>query len=145
MKQTKKWIALLLAFVLALSLTGCAGDKPQTAQTETTASTESQAAAGQSAETDEGLTQTAQWLMEQIPDPAYGSVGGEWAVFGLARSDVAVPKEYFEKYGVYGGTRRRAPREKVHGVFPGDPGLDGDGKGRCGCGRLQPAGAAGGF
>ena len=45
---------------------------------------------------DEELTQTAQWLMEQIPQPTYGSVGGEWAVFGLARSGVAVPKEYFE-------------------------------------------------
>ena len=99
MKQTKKWIALLLALVLALSLTGCAGDKPQAAQTETTAPVETQAAAGQSTETEEALTQTAQWLMEQIPEPAYGSVGGEWAVFGLARSDVAVPKEYFEKYG----------------------------------------------
>ena len=49
--------------------------------------------------TDEELTQTAQWLMEQIPQPTYGSVGGEWAVFGLARSGVAVPKEYFEVYG----------------------------------------------
>ena len=33
------------------------------------------------------------------PQPTYGSVGGEWAVFGLARSGVAVPKEYFEVYG----------------------------------------------
>ncbi len=99
MRQIKNWIALLLAVILALSITGCAGDKPQPEQPETTVTAETQTSAGQSTETDEALIQTAQWLMEQIPDPTYGSVGGEWAVFGLARSDVAVPQEYFEKYG----------------------------------------------
>lgn len=89
----------LLALILALSVCGCAADKPQTETAETTASVETQTAAGQSTVTDEELTQTAQWLMEQIPQPTYGSVGGEWAVFGLARSGVAVPKEYFEVYG----------------------------------------------
>ena len=97
--MSQKWIALLLALILALSVCGCAADKPQTETAETTASVETQTAAGQSTVTDEELTQTAQWLMEQIPQPTYGSVGGEWAVFGLARSGVAVPKEYFEVYG----------------------------------------------
>ena len=95
--MNRKWIVLLLALILALSVCGCAADKPQTA--ETTAAVETRTAAGQSTVTDEELTQTAQWLMEQIPQPTYGSVGGEWAVFGLARSGVAVPKEYFEVYG----------------------------------------------
>ena len=97
--MSQKWIALLLALILALSVCGCAADKPQTETAETTASVETRTAAGQSTVTDEELTQTAQWLMEQIPQPTYGSVGGEWAVFGLARSGVAVPKEYFEVYG----------------------------------------------
>ena len=97
--MNQKWIALLLALILALSVCGCAADKPQTETAETTASVETQTAAGQGTVTDEELTQTAQWLMEQIPQPTYGSVGGEWAVFGLARSGVAVPKEYFEVYG----------------------------------------------
>ena len=97
--MSQKWIVLLLALILALSVCGCAADKPQTETAETTASVETQTAAGQSTVTDEELTQTAQWLMEQIPQPTYGSVGGEWAVFGLARSGVAVPKEYFEVYG----------------------------------------------
>ena len=97
--MNQKWIALLLALILALSVCGCAADKPQTETAETTASVENRTAAGQSTVTDEELTQTAQWLMEQIPQPTYGSVGGEWAVFGLARSGVAVPKEYFEVYG----------------------------------------------
>ena len=97
--MNQKWIALLLALILALSVCGCAADKPQTETAETTAAVETRTAAGQSTVTDEELTQTAQWLMEQIPQPTYGSVGGEWAVFGLARSGVAVPKEYFEVYG----------------------------------------------
>ena len=97
--MNRKWIALLLALILALSVCGCAADKPQTETAETTAAVETQTATGQSTVTDEELTQTAQWLMEQIPQPTYGSVGGEWAVFGLARSGVAVPKEYFEVYG----------------------------------------------
>lgn len=97
--MNQKWIALLLALILALSVCGCAADKPQTETAETTAAVETQTAAGQSTVTDGELTQTAQWLMEQIPQPTYGSVGGEWAVFGLARSGVAVPKEYFEVYG----------------------------------------------
>ena len=94
--MNQKWIALLLALILALSVCGCAADKPQTETAGTTAAVETRTAAGQSTVTDEELTQTAQWLMEQIPQPTYGSVGGEWAVFGLARSGVAVPKEYFE-------------------------------------------------
>ena len=97
--MSQKWIALLLALILALSVCGCAADKPQTETAETTAAVETRTAAGQSTVTDEELTQTAQWLMEQIPQPTYGSVGGEWAVFGLARSGVSVPKEYFEVYG----------------------------------------------
>ena len=97
--MNQKWIALLLALIMALSVCGCAADKPQTETAETTAAVETRTAAGQSTVTDEELTQTAQWLMEQIPQPTYGSVGGEWAVFGLARSGVAVPKEYFEVYG----------------------------------------------
>ena len=73
--MNQKWIALLLALILALSVCGCAADKPQTETAETTASVETRTAAGQSTVTDEELTQTAQWLMEQIPQPTYGSVG----------------------------------------------------------------------
>lgn len=73
--MNQKWIALLLALILALSVCGCAADKPQTETAETTASVETQTAAGQGTVTDEELTQTAQWLMEQIPQPTYGSVG----------------------------------------------------------------------
>lgn len=97
MKQNRKWIALLLALILAVSFTGCGGDKAETV--ETNAPAETQTAVAQDMVTEQDLTLTAQWLMEQIPEPAYGSVGGEWAIFGLARSGVSVPQEYFEAYG----------------------------------------------
>ena len=99
MKLTKRWISLSLAIVMVLSFSGCAADnQPESA--ETAAPTQAQAAAGTpSLVTEQELTETAGWLMEQVPEPAYGSVGGEWLVLGLARSGVSVPEEYFEAYG----------------------------------------------
>lgn len=44
------------------------------------------------------LNDTAAFLLEAIPEPTYGSTGGEWAIFGLARSGAEVPEEYFETY-----------------------------------------------
>ena len=37
-------------------------------------------------------------MQKTITDPIVASVGGEWTVFGLARSGLNIPKEYFEKY-----------------------------------------------
>lgn len=45
------------------------------------------------------LTQsTAMYLYEQTPNPTVSSVGGEWAVIGIAASGADVPGEYFDKY-----------------------------------------------
>lgn len=33
-----------------------------------------------------------------MPNPQVGSIGGEWLVFGLARSGADIPDEYFENY-----------------------------------------------
>ncbi|MPM20162.1 hypothetical protein SDC9_66591 [bioreactor metagenome] len=41
---------------------------------------------------------TAAKLLETVPSPMVGSVGGEWAVIGLARSDSPAPAGYFEGY-----------------------------------------------
>lgn len=38
------------------------------------------------------------YLLETVPSPSVGSTGGEWAVIGLARSDLAVDESYFESY-----------------------------------------------
>lgn len=40
----------------------------------------------------------SEYLYESVPDPKIGSVGGEWAVMGLARYGADIPHEYFEKY-----------------------------------------------
>jgi hypothetical protein len=44
------------------------------------------------------LEQTAAYVQRAVPSPQVGSVGGEWAVLGLARSGAAVPQAYFETY-----------------------------------------------
>ncbi|WP_127583761.1 hypothetical protein [Paenibacillus koleovorans] len=54
-------------------------------------------AASQS-EVDMALEDTAQYLLNQVSHPEGGSVGGEWAVIGLARSDQAVAQSYFDAY-----------------------------------------------
>ena len=40
----------------------------------------------------------AQWLVENTPQPVFGSLGGEWLGIGLARSNAQVPDGYFDAY-----------------------------------------------
>ena len=40
----------------------------------------------------------ANYLYETVEKPSVGSIGGEWAVFGLARSELDIPDGYFEDY-----------------------------------------------
>lgn len=44
------------------------------------------------------LNETSKYLYETVKNPNVGSVGGEWAVMGLARSGKYIPKEYYESY-----------------------------------------------
>ena len=44
------------------------------------------------------ISATGQLLMECVTEPTFGSVGGEWLVMGLARSDMEINNEYFESY-----------------------------------------------
>jgi len=44
------------------------------------------------------LQSTAAWLLRTVPQPASATVGGEWAVMGLARSDCEVPPEWYDHY-----------------------------------------------
>ncbi len=48
--------------------------------------------------TDEVLKAAAEYVYETVPDPQVGSVGGEWAVFALARSGYEIPDEYYCGY-----------------------------------------------
>ena len=44
------------------------------------------------------ITQTANYIHATVKKAQVGSVGGEWAIIGLARSEMDIPKEYFQKY-----------------------------------------------
>ncbi|MDI4645912.1 S-layer homology domain-containing protein [Cohnella hashimotonis] len=44
------------------------------------------------------VADTAAYVMSTVSHPEVGSIGGEWAVIGLARSDYDVPQSYFDDY-----------------------------------------------
>ena len=43
---------------------------------------------------------SAAYMVSAVKAPEVGSIGGEWAVIGLARSGYSVPKDYFDNYYV---------------------------------------------
>ncbi|MBP1760547.1 MAG: hypothetical protein H6Q64_89 [Firmicutes bacterium] len=44
------------------------------------------------------LQSTSAWLLRYVPQPTSATVGGEWAVLGLARSDCDVPPDWYDSY-----------------------------------------------
>ena len=44
------------------------------------------------------LNDTAKYIHEIVKNPQVGSIGGEWAILGLARSGYSVPDSYYQKY-----------------------------------------------
>ena len=71
--------ALLLALCLALNL-----------------SVPARAAADAALQSD--VSASAAYLVKTVSDPQVGSIGGEWAVLGLARSGYSVPDSYYRNY-----------------------------------------------
>ncbi len=47
---------------------------------------------------DAAVTDTAAYMYQTVKSPQVGSIGGEWAVLGLARSGYDVPMEYYQNY-----------------------------------------------
>lgn len=47
---------------------------------------------------DSVIADTAEYIYKTVKNPQVGSIGGEWAVLGLARSGYEVPTEYYQKY-----------------------------------------------
>jgi len=87
----KKLISLLLVFAMLVTFAGCAGAKKEEqlpAATEATVQTE-----------EHGLLKIAQWMQSEVPEPGFGSVGGEWLAMGLARSEMEGMEEYLLSYG----------------------------------------------
>ena len=46
------------------------------------------------------MNKSAAYMLSSVKAPEVGSIGGEWAVLGLARSGYSVPANYFEDYYV---------------------------------------------
>ena len=44
------------------------------------------------------IEDTVQYIYKTVKDPQVGSIGGEWAVLGLARSGYDVPDSYYQDY-----------------------------------------------
>lgn len=47
---------------------------------------------------DDAITDTAEYIYKAVKTPQVGSIGGEWAVLGLARSGYSIPEEYYQNY-----------------------------------------------
>lgn len=46
----------------------------------------------------DAITDTAEYMHKTVKSPQVGSIGGEWAILGLARSGYEVPDEYYQRY-----------------------------------------------
>lgn len=46
----------------------------------------------------EVVEDTAKFMYKEVANPQGGSIGGEWAIIGLARSGYEVPNQYYQKY-----------------------------------------------
>ena len=44
------------------------------------------------------LERTAKYLKSAVPEPGFGSLDGDWIVFGLARAGADLPDGYFDRY-----------------------------------------------
>ncbi|MCM1149004.1 MAG: S-layer homology domain-containing protein [Butyricicoccus sp.] len=80
MRLLKRALTLLLSLTLVLALT-----VPALA-----------AVSGQ--ELSDAITDTAEYMYKTVKNPQVGSIGGEWAVLGLARSGYTVPDAYYQNY-----------------------------------------------
>ena len=52
----------------------------------------------QKTDIDQAVSSAATYIYKTVADPIVSSVGGEWAVLGLARSNAHIDSKYFEKY-----------------------------------------------
>ncbi|MCL2388519.1 MAG: terpene cyclase/mutase family protein [Defluviitaleaceae bacterium] len=55
-------------------------------------------AATESNELDQAISRTSMYLLQRVRVPQVGTVGGEWTIIGLARSNQPVPPLYFRRY-----------------------------------------------
>ncbi len=75
----KKFISILLSFTILFSLS-------------------SEVFAFDTDKVDATLESVGNYLYETVKEPTVSTIGGEWTVLGLARSNMDIPDEYFENY-----------------------------------------------
>ena len=85
-----------LAAVLALTLVCSLSPTPSLANDESAPNFDLDASAAP-ASYGEILVETVAYLSASVPDPGVSSIGGEWAVIGLARND-SLPADYAASY-----------------------------------------------
>ena len=78
-RPKKRGLSLLLTLVLMLSL--CVP-----------------AMAVSKSELTSAISESAEYMLNAVKAPQVGSIGGEWAVIGLARSGYDVPQKYWDNY-----------------------------------------------
>ena len=71
----KRVLSLFLIFILTVSSAGVFADNSASAAID-----------------------TAKNVYNQTPNPTVSSIGGEWAVLGLARGGFGIPDSYFDTY-----------------------------------------------
>jgi prenyltransferase beta subunit len=62
------------------------------------------------------IQNTAAFLQKTVTNPVIASVGGDWSVFGLARSGVKVPDSYYAKYYTNVEATLKEKSGKLHSV-----------------------------
>ena len=87
MKRILSWILVL---TLLLSLAAC-GNKTREGKQNVSVEQQKEMLA-------DAIEKTGKLLQDSVPEPTFGSVGGEWLVLGLARSGLEVSDEYYETY-----------------------------------------------
>jgi len=87
----KRIVSLLLVIAMFLAFSGCSGEKKAE---QLPAVTEAPVQAEENS-----LLKIAKWMQSEVPEPGFGSVGGEWLAMGLARSEMEGIEEYLLGYG----------------------------------------------
>ena len=79
----KKIVSLLLIMTLALTMTfGASGFASAASQSRIT----------------EAFEKCGDYIYETVTEPIYGSIGGEWVMYGLAQAGYPMSDEYIAKY-----------------------------------------------
>lgn len=87
MKRLLSWILIL---AVLLSMAACGKKDPEAGQAGSPEQQQEILA--------ETVTKTGEFLHQSVAKPAFGSVGGEWLILGLARSGLEISDEYYETY-----------------------------------------------